>query len=161
MDDNSRATLFSLGISDEVLASKPSIHEKNTRKATTNYSTLEYLKVYHPTIFARELYPLEQEPRKFRFIIISLVPFEIVLCKKSTAGPLEYINKLKFQEEFLLLANIGDTLVGAKFLSELSNEIEILVEFTLTTDRVSLYIEVKKSFSHDFDVCLEIIHSRR
>lgn len=101
-----------------------------------NVTTLDYLKQYNSTILSRELFPFEREPKKIRVSIISLLPFEFTLCKK-TFNQLEPINTISPQEEFLLLAEIGDEF-AAVTVKPNTQQIDFLFEFPLKADQVSL-----------------------
>jgi hypothetical protein len=128
---------------DNTITTSTTNTKKKTKKEKENNSsdlppitTLDYLKQYNSTILSRELFPFEREPKKIRVSIISILPFEFTLCKK-TFNQLEPINTISPKEEFLLLAEIGDEF-AAVTVKPNTQQIDFLFEFPLKADQVRL-----------------------
>lgn len=110
-------------------------------------TTLEYLKQFNATVVSRELYHFEREPRKMRGVILSLLPFDFMLCHK-TFSQLEPINTISPQEEFLLLADAGDEF-AAVTVGSAENNIEFLFEFTMSVEEVSQSFSLSPCYANN------------
>lgn len=135
-ESNNKDNTITTSTTNTKKKTKKEKEKENSSSDLPPITTLDYLKQYNSTILSRELFPFEREPKKIRVSIISLLPFEFTLCKK-TFNQLEPINTISPKEEFLLLAEIGDEF-AAVTVKPNTQQIDFLFEFPLKADQVRL-----------------------